>query len=181
MQISSDEAMNALAEVDRTEARNREARTYWIGSPHLILWGLIWVVAYTATGLWPGKAGLIWGLAWIPGAVGGAVMGNRHRWPKGSHGKRLGLIAIAILFLVSTYAIMEPHSGEQLGAYPPIVVAAAYSVAGVLVARRYLVIGGALLVLTLVGYFFLKPWLAFWLAAVGGGGLILGGLWFRKA
>jgi hypothetical protein len=34
---------------------------------------------------------------------------------------------------------------------------------------------------SLVGYFFFQPWLAFWMAAVGGGGLFVGGLWLRRA
>ena len=34
--------------------------------------------------------------------------------------------------------------------------------------------------LSLIGFFFLQPWLAYWLAGVGGGGLVLG-VWLRRA
>ena len=33
---------------------------------------------------------------------------------------------------------------------------------------------------TLVGWLFLRNWFLLWSAVVGGGALILGGLWFRR-
>ena len=33
---------------------------------------------------------------------------------------------------------------------------------------------------TMAGFVYAKPWLPFWIAAAGGGGLILGGLWMRR-
>jgi hypothetical protein len=55
-----------------------------------------------------------------------------------------------------------------------------YTLMGSIRRTRIMWIGMAVFVLTLVGYAFLRPVLPFWLAAVGGGGLILGGLWMRR-
>ena len=32
----------------------------------------------------------------------------------------------------------------------------------------------------MIGFVYAKPYLPFWIAASGGGGLILGGLWMRR-
>ena len=39
----------------------------------------------------------------------------------------------------------------------------------------------ALIGLTTLGYFMLPEYFRYWMAAVGGGGLIVGGLWMRNA
>ncbi len=46
---------------------------------------------------------------------------------------------------------------------------------------RLIWLGAAVAAATMGGYFFLAPWFAFWMAAVGGGGLILTGFWMRTA
>ena len=46
---------------------------------------------------------------------------------------------------------------------------------------RMLPLGLALIALTTLGYFMLPNHFLYWMAGVGGGGLILGGLWLRSA
>ena len=43
---------------------------------------------------------------------------------------------------------------------------------------RYVISGMAVVALTLIGFFYIGP-IFFWFAAVGGGAMILTGLWFR--
>jgi len=52
---------------------------------------------------------------------------------------------------------------------------------GLFGAPRLLVTGIGVYVLTLAGYFLLPQIFQLWMAAVGGGGLIIGGLWLRTA
>jgi hypothetical protein len=47
--------------------------------------------------------------------------------------------------------------------------------------RRFVGIGLAIFAASLIGAMFFQPWLCFWLAGVGGGGLVLGGLWLGRA
>ena len=42
-------------------------------------------------------------------------------------------------------------------------------------------LGLALIGLTALGYFVMPEYFRYWMAAVGGGGLIVGGLWMRNA
>jgi hypothetical protein len=45
---------------------------------------------------------------------------------------------------------------------------------------RYVVSGIAVAALTLAGFFLLKQHFLLWMAAVGGGAMILAGLWLRR-
>jgi hypothetical protein len=63
----------------------------------------------------------------------------------------------------------------------PLVIAATYVGLGIAVGRRRAFTGIALGVLTLVGFFALPSIFMLWMAAVGGGALVLGGLWLRQA
>jgi hypothetical protein len=51
---------------------------------------------------------------------------------------------------------------------------------GLLGLPRYLAIGAIMFLVTMIGFVYAKPYLPFWIAAAGGGGLILGGLWMRR-
>jgi hypothetical protein len=127
----------------------------------------------------PSRIGLVWIIVPLIGLAGSVLISRGRR---GREGLRWGAGFFAIFcFIAATYAIMRPVHGAQYQVYPVLSVALAYALYGVMRLIRYLWIGAALFVLALIGYFFLQPWLPYWLAAVGGGGLILGGLWLRKA
>jgi hypothetical protein len=57
-----------------------------------------------------------------------------------------------------------------------------YTIIGLWVGPAFVAIGLGIIALTLIGYFFVDG-AAFllWMAAVNGGGLILGGLWMRRS
>ena len=52
---------------------------------------------------------------------------------------------------------------------------------GLWIGWRYTAIGIGIAVLTLVGFFLLPMHFLLWMAGVGGGALILTGLWLRRA
>ena len=43
-----------------------------------------------------------------------------------------------------------------------------------------MILAALIAVLTLIGFFYLPVYFGLWMAVVGGGGLILGGLWLRS-
>jgi hypothetical protein len=85
------------------------------------------------------------------------------------------------VFAVSVIAVMQPHDPRQTGAFFPLLIAAGYGVFGSFGAPRVLALGAALAALTLAGFFTLRDIFSLYMAVVGGGGLILGGLWLRRA
>ena len=76
---------------------------------------------------------------------------------------------------------MAPLSHRQIGAFIPLVVAAGYALRGIWGGTRFFVAGGAIAILVLVGYFLLPGYFDPWMAAVGGGALVLAGIWLRRA
>jgi hypothetical protein len=87
-----------------------------------------------------------------------------------------------ILFISAIFAIMPPRTSAQIAAFFPILVALFYLLIGIWTrGARMIVLGLAVGALTLFGYFYLPVYFLLWMAVVGGGGMILGGIWLRSA
>lgn len=187
MSISPADAENALRDVHSAEARVRGTIAYHRASPHLILWGAIWIVGYTSHGLWPQSSGLVWLPLIALGALGSAVlvMQARHQAREaGRAGESWSILGGAVTvagFFIATYAIFGPHDDLPRVAFPALVTGLIYAVIGMVRMPRMLVIGAAMIALTFIGFQLFAPYLSFWIAAVGGGGLVASGLWLRSA
>ena len=189
MVISQAEAASALKEVEETTARIVEMHAYRNASPHLILWGLIWIAGYVLTGLVPIEQ---WAMVWLPldliGIVGSMILGFRARAVARGHANAAhpspGPLAVSLLFvglfMGAVYAVFAPTTPEPFLVFPGLLLGLIYVVAGAWRMQRLAWVGAIIFALTLVGFVFFRPWLSFWIAAVGGGGLVLGGLWMRK-
>jgi hypothetical protein len=187
MSMSSSQAAAALDEIERTERRTRVAAGYSIASPYLILWGLIWIAGYGACALLPPER---WGLPWLPlvavGALGSTWAGMRARRGRqvgqgGAFGQSALMTAAVMVFIAAVYYIFQPRSPLPYLIFPSFVAGLAYVLAGALTRmQRFIWIGGAIFAVTLGGYVAAPEWSALW-AAAGGAGLVLGGLWLRKA
>lgn len=188
MAISPAEAASALRDVEAATARTVEMRAYGYASPHLILWGLIWIAGYGLMGRLPQED---WGWLWLVldsiGGGGSALLAYRARIASrggGAAAPSVCSLLIALffvaMFIAAVYVVFAPTRPEPYLVFPALVLGLVYVVAGIWKLRRLAWIGAAVFVLTLAGFLLLKPWLAYWLAAVGGGGLVLGGLWLRK-
>jgi hypothetical protein len=191
MVISSTEAAEALRDIAQTDRRTRVSGAYHVASPHLILWGLIWVAGYTGSGLTPPEK---WGLVWLPliliGIAGAVALGMRASasGAKAASGKpgfspgRTATLGLAIgLFIGSVYFVFQPASPLAYLVFPALITALVYVLlGGALGLPRYVAIGAIIFLATMIGFIYARPFLPFWIAAAGGGGLILGGLWMRK-
>jgi hypothetical protein len=179
MSLSSADAAAALQEAAGMEQRSSRLRGYQSASPHAIIWGVIWAIGYMGNYLAPAWSNAIWIGLVVLGTVGSIVAGVAD----GRHAVRAeGMIELYIIYAVfvgGTLAVMAPHDVRQVAAFFPLVTAAAYGVIGAFGARRMLVIAGAIAALTLGGFFTIGDLYLPWMAVVGGGGLVLGGLWLR--
>jgi hypothetical protein len=181
--ISPEQAAEALQQAAAAEKRSSQAYMYQRFAPYLFLWGAIWIVGYGATDLAPRWSGWTWiGLILVALAISMAIgrnadparLGPRSNW-------RYALFFTAAwAFFASTYAIMAPVSGMQQGAFPPLVVAFLYILLGLWTGPRLAIAGLAVGALTLGGFFYLPQHFLLWEAFVGGGALILAGIWFRR-
>ncbi len=181
MTLSPADASAALQDVAAAEARSATLRGYQSSAPHLIIWGVVWAIAYTVGDLAPAWANVTWASIVPVGIAGDIIAARADRADDTGSGVVIGaLFGIIAIFVASTFAIMAPHDPRQIGAFIPLVVAGAYAILGLFDGPRMLILGGALAALTLFGFFALASHFLLWMAVVGGGSLILGGLWLRR-
>jgi hypothetical protein len=182
MSITREDAATALRLADEAGQRSRMLRCYQSAAPHLFIWGGVYAAAYTVSYFQPTQSGLAW-LVLIPLALLADVMITRcdrsHHRPDWIVVPVL--IAAFLAFMIATAAIMRPHDPRQMAAFVPLAVSWAYIALGTRLGHRMTFAGIALGVLTLLGYFALHTWFMLWMAAVGGGTLVLTGFWLRRA
>jgi hypothetical protein len=182
MPLSPNEAADALNDITRTERKSAMAYGYHAAAPHFFLWGAIWIAEYGGVYFNP-RLGPLFPVLSVVGLVGSFIIGWRMKGARRSnYGWRYGATALALfLFISALFAIFPPKSGAQIGAFFPLLVALAYVLSGIWTgALRMAVLGLAVGILTCVGYFYFHPTFMLWMALVGGGALVLGGLWLRR-
>jgi hypothetical protein len=179
MSLSSKEAAETLSSVEQASRRSAQAFGYSKASPHLILWGTIWVIGYSAIDLRPADAGLIWGALILAGCAAGYFISRSSCTTSRGGWRVFGVACIALLFISATYTIMWPVHGPQLATFPALLTGTVYAGVGLWLGTRYLVTGLAIIALTMGSYLCLHEHLMLWMSFVGGGGMALAGIWFR--
>lgn len=184
MAITQAEAAAALQDIEQTSRRTAISGAYSIASPHLILWGLIWAVGYTGCGIMPVEK---WGLIWLPliaiGVAGAVLLARRPRPVNAAQSgtSRSFLLGGAVaLFVLASYTVFQPVSPQPYLVFPSLITALVYVTIGVFGFPRFVWIGAAIFLVSMGAWLFAQPLLPFLIAAAGGGGLILGGLWLRQ-
>ena len=185
MSLSQDQAAESLKEIDRTSQRSALAYSYARTSPYLIMWGLIWMAGYGLSDLYPRAGSWHWTALTLGGLLVSIFIGRRQAASgdvpaRPGTGLQVFVTFFAIgLFITATYAIFGHAGPRQQAAFVPLIVALIYSVMGIWKGPRFLVMGIVIAALTLGGFFFLKDHFLLWMAVVGGGALVLGGLWLK--
>ena len=187
MSVSKDDASSALHDIKATERRSRTLFGYGLASPYLLLWGALWIVAGAADALSTANAGIVWGAVDIVGLLGTAYLIVRHARRCGERSDRIhllryvGSVAVLAAFIGLTLMIFAPISGGKVLMFFTLLVAAGYAIAGCWIGLRYAAVGIALAGVA-VGVFLLAPaYLSSIVPFAGGGALILGGVWMRRA
>lgn len=183
MSLTPAEALIALKDIERTENRAAASQHHRVSSPYLIMWGIIWIIGYTASAAIR-EMSIVWMPLIVIGVVGSILLARRD--PSGraqEFGWRYGAsFAVIGIFNTALVAVMSPLDYNQMSALIPLAVGVYYAFIGIWTkAWRMMPLGLALIGLTALGYFLLPEYFRYWMAAVGGGGLIVGGLWMRNA
>lgn len=193
--IDARQAAENLAQIARTGQRSAQAHQYANASPGFILWGVIWMIGYAGSDLLPRLTGgyhginILWTLLTVIGVAASFAIGRRqHRTQHpgmGREGRAIGLRWAATFFalwafMAAAFLVMRPVNPMVSGAFVPLLIACVYAVFGIWMGLRFLYAGIAVAALTLFGFFYLPHYFLLWMAAVGGGSLVLVGLWLRK-
>jgi len=183
MSLSPAEAQSALKDIERTEQRSAASQHHRHSAPYLILWGVVWAIGYAVTASAPT---ISW--TWAPliaiGAIGSILLARRQSraQSEGFGWRYFASFAVIALFINALIAVMGPITYNQMSALIPLVIGVYYALIGLSTRGwRMLPLGLALIAFTTIGYFMLPEHFLYWMAGVGGGGLILGGLWLRSA
>ena len=179
--ITTREATDVLREAATTERRSAEAYSYSRGAPFLILWGLIWIVGYGGMAVLPEQQSSWLWLALSVVGIGVSIwLANAGAKARGQSGWRIGaLVVIAFAFTYALFSILPPTNALQVGAFSPLLLSAIYAAIGLWRGLRFVLVGAFLAAITLGAYFFLKDFFFIWMALGGGGSLLLTGLWMR--
>jgi hypothetical protein len=176
------EAKSTLRDIEKTENRAAASQLGRGAAPHLIVWGVVWTIGYLA-----GAIDVRTNWIWIPLTLSGVAASylidrrlNRGAIKGFSWRYAASFVAIGV-FIAALFSILRPREYNQIAAFYPLVIGLYYAFMGIWTKGwRMLPLGAALIILTVVGYYFLPDHYLYWMAAVGGGGLILGGLWMRS-
>lgn len=184
MILDKSQAALALADIEHAERRGFSLSRYHGGAPFLVWGGVVCftlnlITEYTHWyGVW-----WMWGfLVWGVGNVVIALLINRHRLSAApGHSLRATAIGwIAFGLFAGVIAVAQPLSGSQVETLAALMLFGAYGLVGVFFGPRSAIIGTALAALSVLGFYTMGVHFPLYMAVVGGGGLILAGLWLRR-
>jgi hypothetical protein len=182
--IDSQQASEALADINDIVRRVRQSRIYYLNSLIMVLWGVLVFAGNIATWLWPRYGGYVWITVDIAGVAGLFAISVVSYSRMGVRTFDARMLVTFLLFFAFGYFcanVLGHFTPRQQGTFWPIYFMLFYTIAGLWVGYAFFAIGVGITVLTLIGYFYIGEAFPLWMALVNGGGLILGGLWMRRS
>ncbi len=188
MNVSHENAQESLSTIQDVTVRTHRAIASAYASPLLILWGVLCIIAFTAAHFYLAHAFYIFMVMNVVGGIGTAVI----CWVFHSKapiqdsscpriGWRIALLWILLYVYVTIWLfLLAPFSGLQLNAVICTAAMFAYIVMGLWFDSRFMIVLGlAVTVATLVGFYLLTPYYCLWMALTCGGATLGTGLYIR--
>jgi hypothetical protein len=188
MNMTQQEAQASLSAVDDVMLQTRRAIASSYANPLLILWGALWVVAFTTTQFYYIYAFKIFMAMGVVGAAGTAIVVRLfHRQAPVKEtsspriGRRIAMFWILLLVYIAIWLfLLNPSNGIQCNAFICTAMMFAYIVMGLWFDSRFMIVLAlAVTAVTLAGYYFLRDYYCLWMALVGGGAIFGTGLYIR--
>lgn len=182
--IDPREAAQALNDIEQIVQRLRQSRIYDIASRIMIAVGILVLAGNIATFATPRHSAYIWITVNVLTVASAAALSTMSARQSGARAFDFRVLAAFLLFYafgIVCSSVLGHFGPRELGAFWPIYFMLFYCMAGLWFGRAFIAMGLAIIVLTLIGYFFIEGGaFLLWMAAVNGGGLILSGLWMRR-
>jgi hypothetical protein len=192
MNISRQDAAQALASVEIADRRMDTLRAYRDAAPFLQLWGAVWFIANAASDLWPQQLSMVWqlttGIACVVTA-GIVVWQAKRRMRLGLYsrerGRRIGrgfamLGITTVAYFVSMHLVLGQFDARQSNAFNSLFWAFAYMAAGAWLGARLFLTGAVAVAAIVLGYLYIHEHFGLWMAFFAGGSLMLAGFWLRR-
>ena len=178
------EAVEALNDIEHIVQRVRQSRIYDISSQIMIAAGVLVLAGNLVNFVAPRQASLIWitvNVLTVASAAALSTMSGKMAGVQTFDFRVLGAFLLFYGFGFLCSVVLGHFGPRELGAFWATYFMLFYCMAGLWFGRAFTAMGLAIVVLTLIGYFFAAGGaFLLWMAAVNGGGLILSGLWMRR-
>src|SRR5256885_546488 len=116
MSLSPQDAAAALQDIEAAQARSVMLRDYRHASPHLIAWGVLWVIGYGLNDLFPMHANAIWSVVVPVGLI--ADFAAMRGAPRGIAWRYLAAIAAALaVVLAMIFVIARQAESPRVRAF----------------------------------------------------------------
>jgi len=186
MDLSPSEAEEALAAIQTVARKTRHSIASGGTYVTLIVTGIVWLIGFTCTQFLAGEnLGYIWtGLSIFGGILGtvwGFRIGKRFRSPAmATTAIRVGLFWLFLIFFcIAMIAVTWPLDGKQLTVLIVLFALIGHLSMGLLLSFAAVWWPLPIAALVLISYFLLPDLFYFWMAILGGGGMIALGLYIR--
>lgn len=186
MNVSREEAAQALGDIEAAGRRSMALRFYAGAAPYLVLWGLIWLGVDLTLQVNPGSAVWLWPVAgqaggWMCGILGLWEWRRRRRQVTGPlPWKGLAGVLVLVAFIAAMMFLIGPDA-KAIHVFWGVFFGALYMLAGIRIGARGVLIGAGLFGISLGAYLFGGDYFYLVMGLAGGAGMILGGLWLWKA
>ena len=187
MNISPDEAEEALAVIHRMTKKTRHSFASSGAYIFLMVTGVIWLVGFLSTQFLTGEiVAYIWtGMSLLGIALSillGARMGPRVRGPStAASAKRAVIFWLLLVFYgIAAIAIARPTDGKQVTMLIILFIMIGQLAMGLFLSFSSVWWALPITALALIGYFLLPDIFYLWMAILGGGGMIVLGLYIRS-
>ncbi|MFC1635508.1 hypothetical protein ACFL5Z_11760 [Planctomycetota bacterium] len=188
MNVSQEDARASLTTIRDVRIQTQRAVTSAYANPIMILWGILWIIAFTATHFYIDYAYHIFITMGVIGSVGTAIIFRlfHSKAPfRDDPSERIGWRVAALWILLFVYIMIwlflfAPFSGMQCNAFISTAAMFAYVVMGLWFGSTFMIVLGlAMTGVTLVGFYLLTSYYCLWMAMMGGGTLLGTGLYIR--
>jgi len=186
MNISPSEAEEALAAIQTMTQKTRQSIASGSAYVSLIITGIVWLIGFTATQfLTPPLIVWIW---IVTGIVGSALAtflgiraGKRVRVASSAvTGKRIATFwMLLILFAAAIITVAHPTDGKQITLLIILLAMIGQMGMGLLLSFSATWWTVPVAAVALIGYFFAIDWFYLWMGLLGGGTMIILGLYIR--
>jgi len=188
MNVSQEEAQASLSAVRDVMDQTHRAIASAYANPLLILWGALWIIAFTTAHFYLAYAFYIFMAMAVIGGAGTAVIFRvfRTKAPiQETYSPKLGWRIAVFWILLYVYVViwlflLTPFNGLQCNAVLSTAAMFGYVVMGFWFGSTFMIVLGlAMTGVTLVGFYLLASYYCLWMAIMGGGTLLGTGLYIR--
>lgn len=184
MNVSPEEARSALDAIREVEQRARHAIRLAGGGPILMIWGVAWLVGNLGSALLHGsEKGMLWTVVNSLGVIStGFVVARLGRRVRNPVGPRIALLWF-FLFLYGFMWIWKasPERASDIGFFASTIAMFGYVVLGLWIDLLFMWIGLGVTALTVVIYLLAPEYFELLMGILGGSALFLSGAYIQKS